>query len=341
MPRRPAPLPPGLGSVFTRQQALGAGVSARRLRARDLEIPFRGVRIDPTGAGASPDRTEGAGRRDRATSADPAPLEQDRLTRDRVLRTARAYGAVMPSHAFFAGRTAAVLWGAPIDHGDDLEVAVYAPARAARRRGIRGIKVSPALATVRDHLGLPVTSPASTWAMLGNELSVRELVVIGDALVRVPRDERGRRREQSQLATIDELRRATGAGARRGAPRLRTAVELVRVGSASPLETEYRLDAVAAGLPEPELDVDVFDARGRRIGITEVLYRDYGVLVEIEGDHHRTNRAQWNRDIEKYAAYAAEGWAVVRVTSSHIRGGRRQAVAYVRAALLRGGWRPA
>lgn len=341
MPRRPASLPPSLGSIFTREQALAAGVSAGRLRAQDLEIPFRGVRTVSAGGGACWDGTEGEGRRDRPTSADPAPLERDRRTRDRVLRTARAYRAVMPSHAFFAGRTAAVIWGAPIDHGEDLEVAVYAPARAARRNGIRGIKVSPGLATVRDHLGLPVTSPASTWAMLGIELSVRELVVLGDALVRVPRDQQGRKRERSQLATIDELRRAAGAGARRGSPRLRTAVELVRVGSASPLESEYRLDAAAAGLPEPELDVDVFDSRGRRMGITEVLYREYRVLVEIEGDHHRTSRAQWNRDIDKYAAYAAEGWAVVRVTSTHIRGGRGQAVAYVDDALRRRGWRPA
>jgi hypothetical protein len=242
----------------------------------------------------------------------------------------------MPSSAFFAGRTAAVIYGTPIEHGDDLEVAVHAPARAPRRRGIRGMKVARRLASVREYEGLRVASPASTWAMLGAELSTRELVTIGDAFVRVPRDQRGRLRAGAALATIEELKRAAAAGPRRGAARLRAAAELVRVGSASPLETEYRLDASAAGLPDAELDGEIFDARGQRIGITEVVYRQYRVVVEIEGDHHRTSRTQWNRDIEKYAAYAAAGWEVVRLTSLHVRGGR--AASIVRDVLMRRGW---
>lgn len=336
MPRRPAPLPPQLGAVFTRNQALAAGVTPRRMRAQDLETPFRGVRVVREPESGS-DRDESGRPRDRSTLADAEPLERDRRVRREVLRKARAYHQLMPSHAFFAGRTAAVIYGAPIAHGDELEVAVHAPARAARRRGIRGIKVAVGLATVRAHLGFPLMSPASTWAMLGAELSVRELVTIGDAFVRVPRDERGALRIGAALTTTDELRRAAAAGPRTGAARLRAAVALIRVGSASPLETEYRLDADAAGLPEAELDVEIFDARGQRIGITEFVYRPFRVLVEIEGDHHRTSRAQWNRDIEKYAAYTAEGWEVVRLTSLHVRGGRASSI--VRDTLLRRGWR--
>ena len=111
------------------------------------------------------------------------------------------------------------------------------------------------------------------------------------------------------------------------------------LSSASPLETEYRLDAALAGLPTPELDVKIRDGRGRLIGITEVVYREYRTLVEVEGDHHRTDRRQWDRDIEKYNAYAALGWEVVRLTSTHVRGAKR-GVSLVRDALLRNGWRP-
>lgn len=198
----------------------------------------------------------------------------------------------------------------------------------------------PHLVTIQQKDGLAVASPASTWAMLAGELSVRELVIIGDAIVRVPRDDWGAAHPEAALATTEQLRDAIAAGPRRGIRKLRQAIELVRVGSASPLETEYRLDADAAGLPDPELDVEIFDADGRRIGITEVVYRRYRVLVEIEGDHHRTSRRQWERDIEKYAAYVAAGWEVVRLTSSHIRGRRPRAVEIVRAALVRHGWRP-
>ena len=95
-----------------------------------------------------------------------------------------------------------------------------------------------------------------------------------------------------------------------------------------------------AGLPEPELDVEIRDASGSLCGITEIVYRKYRTLVEIEGDHHRTDQQQWDRDIEKYAAYVAEGWEVVRLTSRHIRGSHPRAVAIVREVLKRRGWRP-
>jgi hypothetical protein len=322
MPKPPAALPPEFSTSFTCAEALASGVSARRLRAKDLEIPFRGVRS--TLGGTNGGRSE-------------EPLQLDRAVRLGLLRRAHAYGLIMPPHAFFAGRTAAVIYGAPLAHGDELEVAVHAPARPTRRRGIRCVKVSPHLASVRELEGLRLSSPASTWAMLGATLTERELVIVGDAFVRVVRDERGK--PTTAIATIDDLRCATAAGPRRGVAHLRQALPHVRVGSSSPLETEYRLDAAAAGLPDAELDVEIHTADGRRIGITEFVYRPFRVLVEIEGDHHRTSRAQWNRDIEKYAAYVAAGWEVVRLTSAHVRGGRAPAI--VGAALRRHGWQPA
>ncbi|MNT96280.1 hypothetical protein D3C72_2383360 [compost metagenome] len=76
------------------------------------------------------------------------------------------------------------------------------------------------------------------------------------------------------------------------------------------------------------------------MGISELVYRDQRLVVEIEGDHHRVDRKQWDRDIDKYADYAAAGWEVVRLTSTHIRGDSSRATAIVRAALLRRGWSP-
>lgn len=256
------------------------------------------------------------------------------------MRAARAYVHVMPRHAFFVGRTAAVIYGAPIPHDRDLEVGVHAPARSVRRRGIHGVKVEPKLANIRTHDGLRLSTPATTWAMLASQLTVRELVTVGDALVRIPRDATGRLRPGARLATIEQLRRAVAAGRRRGVAKLREAIELVRVGSSSPLETEFRLDAAAAGLPHPELDVDISGSDGRRIGITEIAYPAQMVLVEVEGDHHRTSRSQWNRDIEKYAAYIAHGWEVVRLTSPHIRGDPGRAASTVGEVLRRRGWAP-
>ena len=272
--------------------------------------------------------------------ADDAPFARDRAQQEEVRRRALLYRRLMTVNAFFTGRTAAGLWGLPIDCSGDLEVGVRAPHRAPRRRGIRGRQISPGLVSVREVDGLQVASPASTWAMLASELPVHDLVRLGDAIVHVPRDQGARRRPELALATMEQLRSAADAGPRPGVNRLREAIEMIRTGSASPLETDYRMDAAAAGLPDPELDVEIRDGQGRLLGVTEIAYRRFRVLVEIEGDHHRTSRDQWRRDIEKYASYVAEGYEVVRLTSSHIRQKPPTAAARVREALSRHGWRP-
>jgi len=295
------------------------------MRATDLDRPFYGVR-----------------RRRSTPSPDECEDEPSRweIARDDESRKARAFAAVMRPHMFFAGRTAAVLQGAPIDPGDEIVVGVFAPARAPRATGVRGLKVAPKLAFVHAHDDLRMTTPASTWAMLGAQLSTRELVTVGDWAVRVPRDARGRPQPDDRLATVEQLERAVRAGRRVGVTRLREALSMIRMGSSSPLETEFRLDAAVGGLPEPALDVEIRDAAGALLGITELVYPGQRVAVEVEGDHHRTSRTQWERDIDKYSSYAAEGWEVVRLTSKHIRGRQPTAVSIVRGALVRRGWTP-
>lgn len=322
MPPRPRSLPPLLGDVFTTVRARELGVTGRRLRAKDLERAFRGARIVP----------------ERDTSHDERPLAADRRKRARVIRRARAVAAVMSPHAFFAGETAAAIYGAPLrsdfDPESDLTVAVHAPFRPPRRRGVHGIKVAPSLAPVVTHLGLRLCDPASTWAMM-TKLSERNLIHLGDFLVFIPRDDRGRPLPENQLATMDQLRNAATKFRRHGKAELLRALERVRVGSASPLETDYRLAAEDAGLPEPALDVEVRDRAGRLIGISDVAYVAQRIIVEIEGDHHRTDRAQWDRDIAKYAALAAAGWEVIRLTARHVRGSHPRGPEIVRSALAR------
>lgn len=319
MPRRAAPLPSTLGDVFSVATALSLNVPAGRLRRRDLHSPFRGVRQIETMRGRAYD-----------------PGAEYGETRDRVLALMRAYAFVMPPHAFFAGATAAVAWGAPVPHPcDTLCVGVHAPARALTARGVRGVKIAPTLAPLRRLAELRLTSPATSWAMLAGKAARRTLIAVGDAFVRVPRDSRGRPMPGEQLATVSQLEAAARAPYRRRRLELLDALAEVRVGSASPLETDMRLDLTACGLPEPELDAEIRDRTGRLLGIGDLAYRAQRVVIEVEGDHHRTDRRQWQRDIQKQRAYVAEGWDLVRVTSADVRGRNRSAVAAVRAALAR------
>lgn len=324
MPRRPEPLPEALGGAFSCADAAAAGISLKRLRAADLETPFRGVR-----------RKRGA-----EDAAPAGPFAEDQAARQRVLEDARAYASIMGDRAFYCGSTAAVLWGTGAHSPGELEVGVVAPERAPRRRGIRGRQLAPTHVEVRTLEGLRLSSPASTWAMLGRDAGVRELVRIGDVLVRVPRGERGRRLPEERLSTLEELTDAVAAGRRVGSAKLVEALGLIREGAMSPLETDFRLAVVAAGLPEPLLDQEIRDGSGRLAGIADAVWPEYRVIAEVEGDHHRTSRSQWARDIEKHTAYVALGFEVVRLTSAHIRPSGSPAVALVSGALRRRGWSP-
>lgn len=324
MPRTPRPLPTSLSSGFTTAQARAAGVSPRRLRAGDLERPFHGARLRPL----------------TLPFDDAAPLAQDRRMRQLVRARAEAAAGVLTPSAAFTGWTAAAAWGAPLPDGfdpeRDLDVVTPHPHRAPRGRGVHGRELRAHLFSTVTHEGLRVTSPASTWALLAAELSPRWLTIVGDYLVRVPRCDRGIPQPHRQLTMPETLARAAHETGRRHRARMEAALDDIRVGSFSRLETEYRLDASAAGLPDLEIDVEIRDAHGRLLGIADGVYARYGVIVEIEGDHHRTSRRQWNRDIDRLAAFAAEGWEVIRLTAARIRGG--SACALVAQALRRHGW---
>ncbi|GAB3801190.1 hypothetical protein GCM10028798_16790 [Humibacter antri] len=176
--------------------------------------------------------------------------------------------------------------------------------------------------------------------MLADDLSVDELVEVGDAIVRIPRCHGMQRGTPGDaLATLEQLSAAASAPYRRHAAKLRTALAMIRVGSSSAAETRTRLAGARAGLPDPHLDYDVFAANGTPIGFTEFAYPEYRVLTEYDGDHHRTDRKQWQRDVDKHSACVDAGREVVRLTSGLVYPSAKPAIARIRTALIRGGWR--
>jgi len=213
--------------------------------------------------------------------------------------------------------TAATLWEMRVPHfeADYLEVASLAPHRALRRAGVRSRVVSPHLVRVIRHRGLPVSDPATTWANLSARLSPRELVTLGDGIVYRGRVPGSSRCVRAPLATVEALHIAARSGRRIGSAKLRVALSLLSTCSASDPETHCRLLFQEWGLPAPELDVDVYSTSGQLLGCSEFAYPALRLALEYEGDHHRINSRQWNRDIEKYQIYAQAGWRVIRITA--------------------------
>lgn len=325
-------LPIELGKVFTVGEARALGVSGSRLRGRDLEAPYRGIRTQhgtglPAGTGVP-------GIRPPLTAAEAAAGE--------IRERARILARTMPESQFFTHVTAAVLWGLPVPASllrdsfgalAELDVGVLAPLRHPRHVGVRGHQLRPGRVRVVAHgdLGLRLTAPASTWATLGAVIvDEYDLVAVADAAVRVAMFSG----DPAPLTTLDQLAVAVRSGRRVGGPALRRALPRVRERSASRMETRCRLILLDAGLPEPHLNYDVFDQAGRFVACVDLAYPDERIAIEYEGEHHLRDPSQWARDIARHEALAAAGWFVIRVTKTDVFAGRAGLIRRVREALF-------
>ncbi|MGN6407416.1 MAG: endonuclease domain-containing protein, partial [Curtobacterium sp.] len=134
-------------------------------------------------------------------------------------------------------------------------------------------------------------------------LDLVDLVVIGDHLV-------GR----SGLATIDELARAIRPGAR-ASRTARGALDLIRVGAESAMETRVRLAVVDAGFPEPQLNIDVHDGAGVFLGRVDMAWPELRIALEYDGDHHR-ERETFHHDQRRRNGFEVNGWLVIHVTAT-------------------------
>lgn len=291
---RPSPLPQHLRSdAFSVREARLAGVPPSRLRRSDLVGPTHGVR---TVLPAAHDDTAG---------------------RCRELLPA------IPAAAIFSHVTAARLHGLPVPFRHEvgpLHLAVPRPMRAPRRRGL----IAHQLDVVDQHWlgGLPVPDPVEAWVQLGALLAIDDLVVAGDALVR----------RKGTLADVADLAAAVEAAAGRpGIRRLRLALGQIRPRTDSPMETVLRLAIAKAGLPEPRVN-HVIHAAARSYH-ADLAYPEARLVIEYDGDHHRTDAAQFRSDMDRVWEIEDAGWRVLRLNHSHLAADGSHAVDRIRAAL--------
>ncbi|WP_395244529.1 DUF559 domain-containing protein [Agromyces sp. MMS24-K17] len=208
---------------------------------------------------------------------------------------------------------------------------MIAPAAVPRGRGVIGHRTTPGRVIPVSIFGLPTVSPEDAWCQLAGTLGVRELVVAADSLLR----------RQAPISDREALAAAMERHAGcRGHRRLGAAFGLARPGTDSVPETELRLDLIAHGLPEPAVNATILDRHGRRIAIGDLVYARYRVLVEYDGEQHRTDDRQFGRDVNRLDDLARAGWRVIRFTKQHRGRARIGRIARVREALVEAGWRP-
>ena len=223
-------------------------------------------------------------------------LSVDQPVTIRVL--ARAALLVAPSDSIITGVSALQLYD--VNVGAELPIRVATTHQHPVRRGQLRVSRVNALPPAEQRVCLPAYALLAACA----ELDLLEAVTVGDQLVRS-----GRTRPTLLRSATLEL---TGRGCRQA----RRVVELVREDVDSVRETRLRLCLVLAGLPEPMVNRGL--RRTDETGARDLLYREFKILLEYEGDHHRVDPRQWDIDIGRNEAAAIDGWLVIRVTNRRI-----------------------
>ncbi len=229
-----------------------------------------------------------------------------------------------PPGAVVSHATAAALWGVEIplrpqpDPRADLTVPLDSRAESRADRRVHRSNLSPDDVTRRA--SLPVTTPARTWRDLAGVLQPPALLAVTDQLL-------------DGTCTRADLERQLARRPRgRGCARARAVLPIADARSGSPMESVLRWLIHDAGLPMPDLQVDVHSDGGLFVGRADFGWRDRRVLVEFDGDHHRA-RKTFVDDLRRQNGLVAAGWTILRFSSADVVGRPAYVIATIRRAL--------
>jgi hypothetical protein len=238
--------------LFTTAEALLAGY--RKSEIRDLCSTGRWVRLRRGILVTAQDLADGEARGRRfALECLAVQLSVDRRT------------------AVFSHGSAARLWGLPVPRRPDPTIRLTDSTQWRTGPGWR-MTCAPLSPAERWRSGpLRLTSAVRTLVDCAREWPLEDAVVAMDAALLAER------------TTTEELRDAAAAVHHwPGAPRARRAAGLADGRAESPLETRGRLRIIGAGLPTPQLQVEI-RASGRLVGVADGWFEEAAVAVEFDG----------------------------------------------------------
>ncbi|MET1052748.1 MAG: hypothetical protein ABWX65_08935 [Mycetocola sp.] len=179
--------------------------------------------------------------------------------------------------------------------------------RATKARNVVGHCATLNPGDVVERYGVLLTSAERTWCDLAAILDLSDLVAAGDALLW----------HEDPVSSLARLQDAVARyPSQRGRVRMRLALPLLSAHSRSRPESIVRVALVTSELPDPIPNFEVF-LRGVRREI-DLAYPRYKVGLEYQGDHHRTDRAQWRGDIRRGNDAVDEGWSMVYFTGDDL-----------------------
>jgi predicted transcriptional regulator of viral defense system len=175
------------------------------------------------------------------------------------------------SEAAISHSSAAQLWGLPLRRDRDRTIRLTDPLHSRRGKGYGVTRAPLPSRDVAVREALRLTTPARTLVDCAREWPLEDAVIAMDAALLADR------------TTLPDLRLAAAAAKGwRGAARAARAVELADGRAESALETRGRLRIVGAGLPTPELQVEI-RVRGRLVAVVDAWFEEAAVAVEFDG----------------------------------------------------------
>ncbi|CUR62232.1 conserved hypothetical protein [metagenome] len=258
---------------FRRQTALDAGVGAKALRGPGFRQVLPGTYVVATTI---------------------------------VTPLVRAQAALLPydGEAWASHATAARVHDLPIPTISDEHVSVPRAGLRRRHRGVRAhVGRHRATTLVR---GVRVTAPLMLFVEMAELLTLVDLVVLGDAMVR------------RRMFTPEQLVRFCASVRHKAASRARTGAAYVRRDVDSPMETRLRMLIVLAGLPEPQVNLTVRDGDGEVVRKYDLSYPVVRVAIEFNGKVHVLVPGAWEADLGRRDDIDDSGWRLLPVVSSGI-----------------------
>lgn len=287
---------PDLAGAFSYSDGIAAGLTPDELRNPGWSAPHHGVRSH----------------REAST---PMELAEDYLPR---MRPEQYF-----SHA--TGGIAHAMWlPSSVERRLEIHVAVPPGFRQPRGKRVRGHLLVERPGGLLMRRGLRVARLEETWCQLATVLGLEDLIVAGESVLAKGRTDR---------LPLRVLRHAVEAGDRPRQALLNKALPELRENVRSPKETQLRRLLVAAGLPEPAINMDIFDRSGTWVAESDLVYPQWKIAIEYEGELHFLDEAIQRKDVYRYELLQALGWRVIRVTKDDLRFRPDELVERVRAAI--------
>ncbi len=282
---------------FSRAAARASGLTDRQLRGPDFQQLLSGVYISSRVRDLSHPRALAA------LMVHPADATATHFSSARVL------GAPVPDH--------------PLEH-----VTVGRAEDRRQRHGLRCHVAALGAADVAVVRGLRLSHPHRLFVEMTPWLSLVDLVVLGDWLVK---------HEHATAGSLVEYCSRTAAP---HAERARRAAAYVRPRVDSPMETRLRMLIVLAGLPEPEVNLRIRLDDGQAGVRLDLSYPKVKLAVEYDGRQHVEVVDQWESDLVRREGLDRDRWRIVVVTSKGIYREPGTTIQRVHRALRERGYQP-